>query len=177
MAWELKAKDRLRDFLDDAQGKNKKPTWIDESYWPSLNKIRGTGLRDREDRESESTRKNVNPFICVLPQKDLAKRFSWGKYLEELHKHLKGENEEYADFRSAQFWLSLEKFHEVQRKAEEDAEALGTPMLDDVQLMAIVAGVISRGRLYGVGLEAAHFIAKSNLTAVGLEPCFLDHKQ
>ncbi|KAI5682777.1 hypothetical protein M9H77_04005 [Catharanthus roseus] len=33
MASKLEAKDRLRDLLGDTQGKNKRPPWIDESYW------------------------------------------------------------------------------------------------------------------------------------------------
>ncbi|KAI5681782.1 hypothetical protein M9H77_03010 [Catharanthus roseus] len=162
MEWELKVKDRLRNLLGEAWGKNKRPPWIDESYWAAMcnlwntlriksspNGIRGAGLRDREDGEPGSTW-----------QKDLIERFSLSKYLEELHKHQKGEkNVEYADFYSAQFW---KKFHEVRKKAEEDAEASSTPMLDDLQLMAIVACGVSRGRLYGAGSKAAHFIAESN---------------
>ncbi|KAI5667164.1 hypothetical protein M9H77_17017 [Catharanthus roseus] len=33
---ESKAKDRLRDFLGDARGKNKRLPWIDESYWAKM---------------------------------------------------------------------------------------------------------------------------------------------
>ncbi|KAI5682938.1 hypothetical protein M9H77_04166 [Catharanthus roseus] len=84
---------------------------------PSPNEIRGTGLRDREDGEPRSTQ-------------DLTEKFFRSKYLEELHKHQKGEKKgEYVDFRSVQFW---EKFHEVRRKAEEDGEASGTTMPDDL---------------------------------------------
>ncbi|KAI5666984.1 hypothetical protein M9H77_16837 [Catharanthus roseus] len=120
MAWEAKAKDRLRDLLGSARGKNKRPPWIDERYWsrcgiigiplrikPSTNGIRGTTLNEREDREPENTR-------------DLTEKFSRSKYFEELDKHQKGE---YVHFRLAWFW---EKFHEVQRMAKEDAEASST---------------------------------------------------
>ncbi|KAI5649730.1 hypothetical protein M9H77_35735 [Catharanthus roseus] len=36
MTWESKAKDRLWDLLGDARGKNKRPPWIDESYWAEI---------------------------------------------------------------------------------------------------------------------------------------------
>ncbi|KAI5677638.1 hypothetical protein M9H77_08588 [Catharanthus roseus] len=36
MAWESKAKNRLRDLLGDARGKNKRPSWIDERYWAEI---------------------------------------------------------------------------------------------------------------------------------------------
>ncbi|KAI5667783.1 hypothetical protein M9H77_17636 [Catharanthus roseus] len=88
----VKGKRPIKGLLGEARRKNKRPLWIDEIYWPrcgmigiplhikpSPNGIRGTRLRDREDGESGSTQ-----------QKDLSKRFSWRKYLEELHKHLKG---------------------------------------------------------------------------------------
>ncbi|KAI5682699.1 hypothetical protein M9H77_03927 [Catharanthus roseus] len=120
----------------------------------SLNGIRGTGLRDREDRESGSTR-----------QKDLTKRFSQSKHLEGLHKHQKEEKK------------GKYKFHEIRRNAEEDAEASGIVMPDDLQLLAIVASGVSRGRLYGVGSEAVHFIVESSQAAAGLAPCCLDHEQ
>ncbi|KAI5673742.1 hypothetical protein M9H77_14106 [Catharanthus roseus] len=61
-----------------------------------------------------------------------------------------------------------EKFYEVRRKAEEESAGSGTAMPDDLQLMAIVAGRVSRGLLYGAGSEAAHFIAESSRAKVGL---------
>ncbi|KAI5662973.1 hypothetical protein M9H77_22296 [Catharanthus roseus] len=80
-------------------------------------------------------------------QKDLTKRHSRSKYIEELHKHQKGEKKgEY------------EKFQEIQRKAEEDAEASSNIVPDDLQLMAIVAGGVNRSYLYGAGFKAAHFM-------------------
>ncbi|KAI5666370.1 hypothetical protein M9H77_16223 [Catharanthus roseus] len=82
-------------------------------------------------------------------QKDLTKRFSRSKYFEELHKHQKGKKKG-------------GKFHEVRRKTEEDTEASGTAMPDDLQLMAIVAGRTSCGHLYRARSEVAHLIAKSN---------------
>ncbi|KAI5669556.1 hypothetical protein M9H77_19409 [Catharanthus roseus] len=89
---------------------------------PNPNGIRGTGLRDGEDGEPRSTR-------------DLTERFSRSKYLEEFHKYQKGEKKgEYVDYHSAEFWISLAKFHELQRKAEEDAEVSGIAMLDDLHL-------------------------------------------
>ncbi|KAI5658837.1 hypothetical protein M9H77_27630 [Catharanthus roseus] len=93
----------------------------------------------------------------------------------ELHNYEKGQKKgEYVDFRSARFW---EKFHEVCRKAEEDAEASSTAMPDNLQLMAITAGGVSRGRLYSAGSEAFHFIAESSQAAAGLASCCLDHEQ
>ncbi|KAI5671716.1 hypothetical protein M9H77_12080 [Catharanthus roseus] len=75
---------------------------------PSSNRIRGTRLKDMEDGEFGSTH-------------NLIERFSRNKYLEELHKHEKGEKKgEYVDFCSTRFW---EKFHKVQMKAEENVEA------------------------------------------------------
>ncbi|KAI5663950.1 hypothetical protein M9H77_23273 [Catharanthus roseus] len=97
-------------------------------------------------------------------QKDLIERFSWSKYLKELHKHQKERRRG-------------KKFHEVRRKAEEDAEASGTPMPDDLQLMAIIAGGVNRGHLYRAGSKAVHFIDESSRAAAGLVSCCLDHKQ
>ncbi|KAI5678285.1 hypothetical protein M9H77_09235 [Catharanthus roseus] len=54
---------------------------------PNLNRIRGTGLKDREDG-----------------QKDLNKRFSRSTYLEEHHKHQKGK---YVYFRLAKATMSV----------------------------------------------------------------------
>ncbi|KAI5682312.1 hypothetical protein M9H77_03540 [Catharanthus roseus] len=68
--------------------------------------------------------------IIVKWQKDLTKKFSRSKYLEELQKHQKREKKgEYVDFRSVEFW---EKFHGLRRIAEEDAEAPVTAMPDDL---------------------------------------------
>ncbi|KAI5667514.1 hypothetical protein M9H77_17367 [Catharanthus roseus] len=36
IAWESKVKDRLRDLLGDVRGKNKRSSWIDESYWAKI---------------------------------------------------------------------------------------------------------------------------------------------
>ncbi|KAI5654258.1 hypothetical protein M9H77_31445 [Catharanthus roseus] len=96
MAWKSKAKDRLRDLLGNARGKNKRPSWID-----------------------------------ILGRYDLTERFSRSKYLKELQEQKKGE---YVDFRTRRFW---EKFHEVRKKAKQDAEALGTSMPDDLQLIPL----------------------------------------
>ncbi|KAI5650024.1 hypothetical protein M9H77_36029 [Catharanthus roseus] len=109
----------------------------------------------------ESFRKNGNPFVCVLQQKDLTERFTQSKYLEELHKHQKGEKKE-------------EEY--VQRKAEEDAEASDTPMPDDLQLMAIITGGVSHSHLYGAGSEEDHFIVESSRAAAGLASCSLDNE-
>ncbi|KAI5657125.1 hypothetical protein M9H77_25918 [Catharanthus roseus] len=126
--------------------------------------IIGTRLRHREDKEPGNTR-----------QKDLTERFSRNKYLEKLHKHQKGEKKrENIDFHSTQFWIRENS--RVQRKAEEDIEASSIAMLDDLQLMAIVAGGVSQGCLYGAGLEAAHFINESSRAAIGLS-CCLDNEQ
>ncbi|KAI5666525.1 hypothetical protein M9H77_16378 [Catharanthus roseus] len=68
----------------------------------------------------------------MIWQKDLTERFSWSKYLEELHKHQK---------------------REKKGKAKEDAEESGTPMPNDLQLMAIVADGVSRSCLHEAGSE------------------------
>ncbi|KAI5667060.1 hypothetical protein M9H77_16913 [Catharanthus roseus] len=132
---------------------------------PSLNETRGTGLREREDESREA----------LGFKKNLTERFSRKKYLEELHKHQKGEKKrEYVDFHSTRFW---EKFHKIQRKAEEDDVVSVTGMLNDLQLMAIKASGVSCNCLHGVGSEAAHFIFESGRAAAGLASYCLDHEQ
>ncbi|KAI5661463.1 hypothetical protein M9H77_20786 [Catharanthus roseus] len=97
-------------------------------------------------------------------QKDLTKRFSQSKYLEEFHKHQMGGEE------------GGKKFHEVRRKAEEDAEASGIPTPDDLQLIAIIASGVSCDHLCGASSEAAHFIAENSRAAAGLASFCLDHE-
>ncbi|KAI5674307.1 hypothetical protein M9H77_14671 [Catharanthus roseus] len=80
----------------------------------------------------------------------------------------------YVDFCLAEFWI---KFHEFRRKAEEDVEASGTAMPNDLQLIAIVAGGMSRTCLYEVGSKATHLIVESSRAATTSAPCCLDHKQ
>ncbi|KAI5663306.1 hypothetical protein M9H77_22629 [Catharanthus roseus] len=109
---------------------------------PSPNRIRGTELRDREDGELGSIWVPLEQVLRGVPQASEG-----------------GEERRVREFPLGQFW---EKFHEISRKAEEDAEALGTAMPDYYQLMAIVAGGVSRSRLYGASSEAAHFIAESS---------------
>ncbi|KAI5677669.1 hypothetical protein M9H77_08619 [Catharanthus roseus] len=58
----------------------------------------------------------------------------------------------------------------VRRKAEEDAEALGIAMLDDLQLIAIVASGTSRGCLYRADSKAAHRIADRSQAIAALVP-------
>ncbi|KAI5675493.1 hypothetical protein M9H77_06443 [Catharanthus roseus] len=53
----------------------------------------------------------------------------------------------------------------------------GSPMSNDLQLMAIVASGVSHGHLYGASSKAARFIAESSQAAAGLAPCCLDHEQ
>ncbi|KAI5675831.1 hypothetical protein M9H77_06781 [Catharanthus roseus] len=89
-------------------------------------------------------------------QKDLIKKFSQSKYLEELHKPQKGKKK--------------------RKKAEEDAEPPGAHMPDDLQLMSIVASGASRDRLYGARSKGPHFIVESSRAAVGLAPCCLEHE-
>lgn len=46
--------------------------------------------------------------------------------------------------------------------AKEEAVAIGSAMPDELQLMATVAGGLSRDWLYGVGSEATHLKAESS---------------
>ncbi|KAI5668285.1 hypothetical protein M9H77_18138 [Catharanthus roseus] len=62
-------------------------------------------------------------------------RFSKSRHLEELHKYQTGDkNRQYVDFQSEEFWISL---------TEEEAVARGTPIPDDLQLMARIASGLS----------------------------------
>ncbi|KAI5662780.1 hypothetical protein M9H77_22103 [Catharanthus roseus] len=63
------------------------------------------------------------------------------------------------------------------RKAEEEAAEHGAPMPDNLQLMAIISGGLSRDLLYVAGSEAAHLRAESSRAAAGLPPCFLEAEQ
>ncbi|KAI5676392.1 hypothetical protein M9H77_07342 [Catharanthus roseus] len=60
----------------------------------------------------------------------------------------------------------------LKKKAEEEVTTMGTIMPDDLHLMAIAVGGMSRDHLYRAGFEAAHFKAKSSQTASlrGLAP-------
>ncbi|KAI5680720.1 hypothetical protein M9H77_01947 [Catharanthus roseus] len=131
----VKGERQIKEFVGRHWRKNKRPSWIDENYWVEI--------------------KMLNPFVCVLQQKDLTEWVSRSKCLEELHKHQKGEK----------------------KGTKEDAEASGTTMPDDLQLMAIVAGGVSCNRFYGTGMEAAHFITENKQAAIGLVSCCLDHEQ
>ncbi|KAI5666802.1 hypothetical protein M9H77_16655 [Catharanthus roseus] len=55
-----------------------------------------------------------------------------------------------------------ERFHEVKRKVEEEAALTGTPLSDDLDLMAIVTGGVRRRRVYGAGSETVHLRAESS---------------
>ncbi|KAI5674073.1 hypothetical protein M9H77_14437 [Catharanthus roseus] len=61
-------------------------------------------------------------------------------------------------------WIST-KFHKARQKAEEEAAAKGTPMPDDLQLMATISGGLSRVELYRADSKAAHLRAESNRAA------------
>ncbi|KAI5672613.1 hypothetical protein M9H77_12977 [Catharanthus roseus] len=109
-------------------------------------------------------------IFAYKQQKDLTKRFYRSKYLEELHKHQKGEKKgEYADFYSARKIFT--------RSKGRPRRILRLAMFNDLQLMAIVAGGMSRDRFYRVGSETAHLIAESSRVTVALVPCYFDHKQ
>ncbi|KAI5650116.1 hypothetical protein M9H77_36121 [Catharanthus roseus] len=53
----------------------------------------------------------------------------------------------------------------------------GTAMLNELQLMATVAGGFSRSRLFGYGSEVAHLKAESNRALTGLPPCYLEEQR
>ncbi|KAI5653521.1 hypothetical protein M9H77_30708 [Catharanthus roseus] len=89
----------------------------------------------------------------------LTKRFSKSKELEKLHQASHGG--EAGGVRGFYFRRVLLKFHEVKRKVKEEAMETGTIMPDDLALMAMIAGGMSYGRVYGVGSEAAHLRARS----------------
>ncbi|KAI5654179.1 hypothetical protein M9H77_31366 [Catharanthus roseus] len=59
-------------------------------------------------------------------------------------------------------FILYERFHKAKRKAEKEATATGTAIHDDLALMAIVAGGVSRECVYGVGLEVAHMRLESS---------------
>ncbi|KAI5666629.1 hypothetical protein M9H77_16482 [Catharanthus roseus] len=103
-------------------------------------------------------------------QADLIERFSKSRHLEELHKLAEDKKMQYMDIFSEKFWT---KFHEAPKKAEEEAAATSIPIPDDLQLMAIISGGLSRDRLYGAGSNAAHIRAESSGAAAGLPPCCL----
>ncbi|KAI5677239.1 hypothetical protein M9H77_08189 [Catharanthus roseus] len=83
-------------------------------------------------------------------QADLTKSFSKRRHLGELHKHHTRDKR------------SFEKFHEARQKAEEEVSTTGTPMPDDLQLMATISGELSLDQLYEVGSETAYLRAESN---------------
>ncbi|KAI5678459.1 hypothetical protein M9H77_09409 [Catharanthus roseus] len=102
-------------------------------------------------------------------QADLMERFSKSRHLGELHKHQTGDKKgQYMDFHSEEFW---KKFHEARQKAEEEASTTGSPMPDDLQLMATIFGGLSHSRLYAAGLEATHLRIENSRAVAGLPPC------
>lgn len=70
-----------------------------------------------------------------------------------------------------------EKFHELKRKAEEEAAVPSTAVPDDLQLMATIACGMSCSRLYGASSKVAHLRDQSSRVTAGLVPCCLDTKQ
>ncbi|KAI5667856.1 hypothetical protein M9H77_17709 [Catharanthus roseus] len=75
---------------------------------------------------------------------------------------------------SKEFWT---KFHEARQKAKEEAAATGTPMPDDLQLMATISDGLSCNQLYGAGPEAAHLRVESSQVAARLPLCCFEAEQ
>lgn len=50
----------------------------------------------------------------------------------------------------------------MKNKAQEEAAAIGTPMPDDLCLIAVADSGMSRGHLYGAGLKTAYLRAESS---------------
>ncbi|KAI5657069.1 hypothetical protein M9H77_25862 [Catharanthus roseus] len=100
-------------------------------------------------------------LATIQIQAILVERFSKSKELEELHKH-----------RTVYLINIIQRFHEVKRKAEEEAAATGTVVPDNLAITAIVAGGMNHGCVYRAILKAAHLRAKSSwpLLVEGLAP-------
>ncbi|KAI5669981.1 hypothetical protein M9H77_19834 [Catharanthus roseus] len=81
----------------------------------------------------------------------LAKIFSKSKELEERHKH-----------RSEEKQGEYERFHEMKRRVEEEAGAMGAIVLDNLYLMATIAGGISCGCIYRARSEEVHLRDESS---------------
>ncbi|KAI5652438.1 hypothetical protein M9H77_29625 [Catharanthus roseus] len=110
---------------------------------PNLNGIRGTGLRTGKtgSQEAHEWFHLIHKDDCEMGIKVLIEQ------VLSRAPHVSEGGEERG-----------EKFHEVWRIAKEDAEASGTAMPNNLQLIAIVAG------------GAAHFIAESSRAAARFAP-------
>ncbi|KAI5682135.1 hypothetical protein M9H77_03363 [Catharanthus roseus] len=87
-------------------------------------------------------------------QADLTERFSKSKHLEELYRHqTRDKKGQYVDTFSEEFW-----------KAVEEAAAMGTPIPDYIQLMAIISCGLSQDYVYAdVDKHMRRFVEKSHL--------------
>ncbi|KAI5676909.1 hypothetical protein M9H77_07859 [Catharanthus roseus] len=100
--------------------------------------------RAREVKVSDRMRN----FLDDAHQVDLLERFSKRKHLEAPQASKGDQKEQYVDFQLVEFWS---KFHKLRKKTKEKVAATGTAMPDELHLMAIVAGDLSRIHLFGGG--------------------------
>ncbi|KAI5676601.1 hypothetical protein M9H77_07551 [Catharanthus roseus] len=111
-------------------------------------RIRRIGIRDGGTGTKETFR-----WVHFLHQ--VSSEEGGGGVAQALYGEKQGE---YVEFTSKEFW---ERFH-VKRKAEEEATAMGTTVPDDLALIVIVWGGVSRRRVYRARSERAHLKAGSS---------------
>ncbi|KAI5672160.1 hypothetical protein M9H77_12524 [Catharanthus roseus] len=156
------------------------PTWklLFHDSWEVLELNVDLPSRTRRTRIRDGGRrpiKHTGGFISftkslVKKQAVLAERFSRSKELEELHKDRKEEKKR------------GKKFYKIKKKAKEEVAVTVTTIPDDLHLMTIAAGGMTRSNLYGASSEATHLRVKSNHTPscrglALIRPCYAHAEQ